>query len=83
MAEIDGKFPVCTETKKKGSSEKKKTDRLKQKLECTEYKLKFQKKIYKERIQRCKAETELKLIKQLLQNHGTLPESYYTLHKRK
>lgn len=83
MAEINGEFPKCTETKKKRGSKKKGTNKLKQKLRKAEYELKFQRKLSKERVKRCKAETELEFTKLLLQNHSGLPESFYTLHKRK
>ena len=43
---------------------------------------KIPKKIAKEHDKRLKAETELKYTKLLLQNHGSLPESFYVLQKR-
>lgn len=43
MAEINGEFPKCTETRKKSSSKKKSTRKLKQRLKKAEYELKFQK----------------------------------------
>lgn len=83
MAEINGEFPKCTEAKIKRSSKKKETNKLKQKLKKAKHELKFQKKLSKERVKRCKAETELEFTKLILQNHGSLPESFYVLRKRR
>ena len=83
MAEINGEFPKCTETNGKKGSPKKNTKKLKRKLREMEYKLKYQKKFAKEHGKRCKAEAELKFTKLLLQNHSSLPESFYTLRKWK
>lgn len=83
MAEITGEFPKYTETVEKEKMGKGKTRKLKHKLKEAENKLKFQKKLNKEHIKRCKAETELELTRLLLQNHVNLPESFYTLRKRK
>lgn len=82
MAEVTGEFPKTTEMKEK-KSRKKKVKKFKRRLRDMEYKLKYQKKIAKENCKRCKAEAELKFTKLLLQNHGSLPESFYTLHRRK
>lgn len=83
MAEITGEFPKHTETVEMKNKAKKNAQKLKQKLKEAEYKLKFQKRLAKEQVKRCKAETELEFTRMLLQNHGSLPESFYTLRKRK
>lgn len=85
MAEINGEFPKCIETVEKEGKGKgaNKSKKLKKRLQKAKHKLSFQKKLNKERIKRCKAEAELKFTMLLLQNHGSLPESFYSLHKRK
>lgn len=82
MAEITGEFPRCTETVDKNAPRKGKTKKLKRRLRKMKRRVKFQKKIAKEHDKRLKAETELKYTKLLLQNHGSLPESFYVLQKR-
>lgn len=83
MAEINGEFPKCDAIIEKKGQKKNKAKKLKRKLKVAKYKLKFQKKFAKEHGKRCKAEAELKFTMLLLQNHGSLPESFYVLRKRR
>ena len=78
MEELNGEFPICVGTGKKCGSKKGSSKKLKRKLKKMKYKLKYQKKLAKEHRKRCKAEIKLKFTNLLLQNHGSLPESFYT-----
>jgi len=81
MADINGTFPTCADTTKSGRNPKrKKAKKLKRKLKEAKLELRFQKKISKERLKRCRAETELRFTKTLLEIQDN--QSFYTLVRR-